>query len=81
MRLAGDTFYDPEYDADLRTFWVCEECGEQNSRLDGECQFCDGPSSGGDGLCVNCPMPATNFPGGAEVGYCDLCWNEREVRS
>lgn len=25
--------------------WTCEECGEVNSQLDGECQFCDGEYS------------------------------------
>lgn len=32
-------------------FWDCENCGEQNSRLDGECQFCpdEGPSEEMDG--------------------------------
>ena len=26
-------------------FWDCERCGEQNSRLDGECQFCEEETS------------------------------------
>lgn len=25
------------------TFWICEECGAENSCLDGDCQYCDGP--------------------------------------
>jgi hypothetical protein len=29
--------------ADLTpSHWLCEYCGEQNSDLDGECQYCDG---------------------------------------
>jgi hypothetical protein len=27
---------------DAPGWWDCVVCGEQNSRLDGECQFCDG---------------------------------------
>jgi len=38
---SGDRFYDPDYDADLNTFWKCEACGAENSRLDGECQYCE----------------------------------------
>jgi hypothetical protein len=34
--------YEPEViDADDRPhkFWICEECGAQNSHLDAECQY------------------------------------------
>jgi hypothetical protein len=45
--LGGDYFIDPEYQ-ESDPFWNCEVCGEQNSRLDGDCQYCE---CGGFGKC------------------------------